>query len=248
MDRALFVLHGPEDKAAAIRTIQGAAVGSRVEVKAVKRTLPQNDLMWALLTEVSQQLDHGGRRYTPEEWKPIFLHGFGREITFLPTLDMKGFIPIELSSSDLSKDEMTQFIEFILKEGAERGVVFRQHQEQQSDEGAPSASSADAGAPPPASASTIPPREKELLVEFCRKGLATVGDNRILPGDRASLIDEMTTRYELELGSSWGDELRQLRRSLIAVLEKDRTAEQAIRWFCEVLECTAEDLSPRRAA
>ncbi len=124
MGRALLVLETPADKQLAVTWIGKAPVGTRVEFKASKRSLPQNDLMWALLTEIAQQLEHGGRKYDPTQWKSIFLSAFGREITFLPSLDLKTFLPIELSSSDLSKDEMTDFIEFILKEGAERGVVF----------------------------------------------------------------------------------------------------------------------------
>lgn len=127
MGRALLVLDTPSDRAKASLWVSKAPVGTRVEFKASKRTLPQNDLLWALLTEVAQQLEHAGRKYEPAQWKAIFLHAFGREVSFLPSLDQKTFLPIELSSSDLSKDEMTDFIEFILKEGGERGVVFRQH-------------------------------------------------------------------------------------------------------------------------
>lgn len=127
MGRALLVLDGPAERAKAVNWIGKAPVGTRVEFKASKRSLPQNDMLWALLTEVAQQLDHGGRKYEPSQWKAIFLQAFGREVSFLPSLDLKTFLPIELSSSDLSKDEMTDFIEFIMKEAAERGVIFRDH-------------------------------------------------------------------------------------------------------------------------
>lgn len=127
MGRALLVLDTPADRAKATHWVTKAPVGTRLEFKASKRTLPQNDLMWALLTEVAQQLEHAGRMYDPAQWKAIFLHAFGREVSFLPSLDQKTFLPIELSSADLSKDEMTDFIEFLLKEGAERGVIFQQH-------------------------------------------------------------------------------------------------------------------------
>jgi hypothetical protein len=129
MGRALLVLESPDDRLKAVTWIGKAPVGTRVEFKASKRTLPQNDMMWALLTEVAQQIEHGGKKYDPEQWKAIFLHAFGREISFLPSLDLKTFLPIELSSADLSKDEMTDFIEFIMKEGSDRGVIFRDHRQ-----------------------------------------------------------------------------------------------------------------------
>ncbi|MGV1913823.1 recombination protein NinB [Agrobacterium vitis] len=127
MGRALLVLENHADRQKATMWIGKAPAGTRIEFKASKRTLPQNDLLWALLTEVSQQLNHAGKKYEPSQWKAIFLHAFGREVSFLPSLDQKTFLPIELSSSDLSKDEMTDFIEFILKEAGERGVVFKDH-------------------------------------------------------------------------------------------------------------------------
>ena len=159
MGRVLLVLECEDDKRKAISWIGKAPIGTRVEFKASKRTLPQNDLLWALLTEVSQQLDHGGKRYEPGQWKAIFLHAFGREVSFLPSLDGKTFLPIELSSSDLSKDEMTDLIEFIIKEGTERGVTFREHNNDNlnPDEESPPPSSVD-GAPPSApEADAVPP-------------------------------------------------------------------------------------------
>lgn len=137
MGRALLVLETPADRGKAVHWITKAPVGTRVEFKASKRTLPQNDLMWALLTDFAQQFAHNGKKYEPSEWKCIFLHAFGREISFLPSLDGRTFLPIEMSSSDLSKQEMTDFIEFILKEAAERGVILHIPKEQ-SESGSPS--------------------------------------------------------------------------------------------------------------
>ena len=142
MGRALLIMDSDDNRRKAVDWIGKAPDGTRIEFKASKRTLPQNDLLWALLTEIAQQVEHNGRKYEPSQWKAIFLHAFGREVTFLPSLDGKTFLPIELSSSDLSKDEMTDFIEFIMKEAAERGVVFKNTNP--ADDAAPSSSAATA--------------------------------------------------------------------------------------------------------
>lgn len=97
---------------------------TRVEFKGAKRTLPQNDRMWAMLTDVAAQKTHAGRRYTPDQWKVLFMHACGREVQFIPALDGSTFIPWGQSSSDLSKQEMTDLIECIAAWGAENGVVF----------------------------------------------------------------------------------------------------------------------------
>ena len=79
-----------------------------------------------MLTDVATQVDHNGKRYTPDQWKVLFMHACGREVQFLPSLDGATFIPWGQSSSDLSKEEMTELIEFMFSWGAEHGVVFHE--------------------------------------------------------------------------------------------------------------------------
>lgn len=131
MGRALIVLNTGADRAKVAAWAAKAPWGSRIEFKAAKRTLPQNDRMWAMLTDIAQQREHNGRRYTPDQWKILFMHACGREVQFLPSLDGSTFIPWGQSSSDLSKREMTDLIEFMFSWGAEHGVVFHEAQEQE---------------------------------------------------------------------------------------------------------------------
>lgn len=124
MGRALLVLNEPADRLTAVEWVRKAPVGTRVEFKAVKRSLPQNDRMWAMLTDVATQVKHVERRFSPDQWKIIFMHACGREVQFLPSLDGATFIPWGQSSADLSKDEMSELIDFIAAWGAQHGVVF----------------------------------------------------------------------------------------------------------------------------
>lgn len=123
MSRALVVILSRSDRERVAHWADGVPYGTRVEFKAPKRTLPQNDLFWGLLTDFSKQVEHCGRKYTPDEWKLILMHAWGREVQFLPALDQSTFIPAA-HSSDLSVQEMTDLIEFIFAEGANRGVQF----------------------------------------------------------------------------------------------------------------------------
>lgn len=124
MSRALLILNTDNDRRVAQSWCEQAKAGTRVEFKAVKRSLEQNSLMWAALTDVSRQVTHMGQHYTPDQWKVLFMHACGREVQFLPGLDHKTFLPWGQSSSDLSKEEMTNLIEFIFSWGAENGVTF----------------------------------------------------------------------------------------------------------------------------
>lgn len=131
MSRATIIINCAADRARVSSWGAKAPWGTRVEFKATKRTIPQNDRMWAMLTDVAQQATHGGRRYTPDQWKVLFMHACGQEVQFLPSLDGATFIPWGQRSSDLSKAEMTDLIEFIFAWGAEHGVKFHEPSEQE---------------------------------------------------------------------------------------------------------------------
>jgi NinB protein. len=134
MSRALVILNSRADREKVCRWAMAVAPGTRVEFKAAKRTTPQNDMMWALLTDLSTQLVWHGRRLTPDSWKLMMLDSLKRELgealEIVPNTDGTGFVNLSTSSSDLSKEEMTMLIELIFKFGAEHGVKFQDEKEQ----------------------------------------------------------------------------------------------------------------------
>ncbi|WP_113132728.1 recombination protein NinB [Hyphomicrobiales bacterium] len=128
MGRALLVLANEAFRRKAIDWIMRAPVDTRVEFKGPKRTTPQNDRMWAMLTDLSLQLAWHGQQLTPEDWKLVMLDALRREkhdqLRLVPNTDGTGFVPLGTSSSDLSKEEMTDLIEIIFAFGARHHVVW----------------------------------------------------------------------------------------------------------------------------
>jgi hypothetical protein len=124
MSRAVVTINREFDRMRAANWINTAPIGTRVEFKASKRSVPQNDRMWAMLTDVAKQLAHHGEPLTTNQWKLLFLDALGRESKTVPALDGKGIVSLGMSSSDLSKDEMSDLIEFIAAFGARHGVKF----------------------------------------------------------------------------------------------------------------------------
>ncbi len=125
MSRYALNLRTEGDKLRAAEILSAAPLGSRFEIKASKRSTDQNSRMWAMLTEVAQQLPWHGVTLRPDDWKLIFLNALKRECRMVPNLDGNGFVDLGRSSSDLSKSEMTDMIELIFKFGAEHGVKFQ---------------------------------------------------------------------------------------------------------------------------
>lgn len=96
-----------------------------VEIKEKTRSLEQNALLWATLTEVSRKVVWHGRKLTPENWKDIFTAALKKQ-DVVPNISGDGFVILGQSTSKMSKKELTELIELIYAFGAENGVVFRE--------------------------------------------------------------------------------------------------------------------------
>ncbi len=121
-----IILHRNRDQAH--RIIAAAPQGSVVTVSAPKRTLSQNDRMWALLTDISVAKPEG-RCLTPDIWKVMFMHSLDHAQRFEMALDGRGMVPVGFRSSKLSKAEMGDLMEFISEYGARHGVRFHDERE-----------------------------------------------------------------------------------------------------------------------
>lgn len=121
MSRALITLNRKEEYDRALRWITQAPPGTRVEFKKPVRSIPQNDLMWARLTEISRHVTWYERKLSPDDWKDIFTAAL-RSPRAVPNLDGTGFVVLGQRTSDMSVEEMTNLLDLIDAFAAERGV------------------------------------------------------------------------------------------------------------------------------
>ncbi len=110
MTRQLVTIYSEEDRKRAMTCIRQAPVATRLEFKAPKRSIPQNERMWLILTAISK-IEWRGQRYTPEEWKDYMMHAYRGE-KWMPAED-GGMVPIGRSTSDLSKQEFGELMEIM---------------------------------------------------------------------------------------------------------------------------------------
>jgi len=108
----------------ALKMVQAAPDGTRLEFKGPRRSLPQNARMWAMLTDIATQLKWCDQVLRPEDWKLIFLDALKRDSRTVPNLDGNGFVYLGRSSSDLSKEDMSNLLELMMAFGVEHGVKF----------------------------------------------------------------------------------------------------------------------------
>lgn len=114
------ILRGGSQRDFAKHMIDRAPVDAVVTIREAKRTIEQNDKMWAMLSDVSRAKPEG-RRATPEVWKALFMHLCGHAVQFEMGLDGRPF-PMGFSSSKLTKAQMSDLIECIYEYGARHGV------------------------------------------------------------------------------------------------------------------------------
>jgi hypothetical protein len=93
-----------------------------VEIKPETRTLAQNARLWAMLTDVSKQVNWYGRKLSEEEWKHVFTASLAKQ-DVVPGID-GGFVVLGKSTSKMTKPEMSELQDLIEAFGAQQGVRF----------------------------------------------------------------------------------------------------------------------------
>lgn len=94
-----------------------------LEIRPEKRSDAQNRRLWAMLADVSAQVDWYGQKLTSEEWKDVFSASLKRT-KVVPGLD-GGFVVCGQSTSKMTKAEMCELQELMEAFGAEKNVRFR---------------------------------------------------------------------------------------------------------------------------
>lgn len=123
MNKQYFILAHDIARQRAEMAVRNAPSGWVVEVKERTRSLDQNSLLWALLTDVSKQVEWYGRKLSPENWKHIFSAALSKQ-DVVPNIDGDGFVVLGQSTSKMGKREFSDLVELINSFGAEHGVVW----------------------------------------------------------------------------------------------------------------------------
>ena len=94
-----------------------------LEVRPEKRSDAQNRRLWAMLADISAQVDWYGQKLTSEEWKDVMSASLKRT-KVVPGLD-GGFVVCGQSTSRMTRAEMCELQELMEAFGVQQGVRFR---------------------------------------------------------------------------------------------------------------------------
>lgn len=94
-----------------------------IEIKELTRTLAQNSMLWACLTDIAEQVVWHGRKLAKEDWKHVISAALYQQ-DVVPNIDGNGFVVLGKSTSKMTVREMRDLIELAQSFGAQQGVKF----------------------------------------------------------------------------------------------------------------------------
>lgn len=124
MSKSIFILAHDLARENALKCVSQAPDGYCVEVKPKTRSLEQNRRLWAMLSDVSRQVDWYGNKLSPESWKDVFTASLKKQ-EVVPGID-GGFVVLGSSTSSMTVKEMTDLQELIGAFGSEKEVKFHE--------------------------------------------------------------------------------------------------------------------------
>lgn len=134
-DRITLTLWNPQQARQALATAWEQAkawlmAGHRLtlEIKPERRSNEQNRRLWAMLSNVADQVEWHGQKLTAEDWKHIFSAALKKQRA-VPGLD-GGFVVLGQSTSRMTKSEMSDMQTLIEAFCAERGVTLNAPEEE----------------------------------------------------------------------------------------------------------------------
>ena len=110
-----------------------AGAEMEITVKRATRTMAQNSRLWAMLTDISRQVDWHGQKLHQDEWKDVFTAALKRQ-KVVPGID-GGFVVIGARTSKMTKAEMSELQELMAAFGAEHQVNFGFEEEEWINQG-----------------------------------------------------------------------------------------------------------------
>lgn len=99
----------------------------RLEIKKATRSTDQNDMFHALIDQVAKAMKTAGSEWSPEDWKRLLIDQWANETgrkfsKVAPSLDGERVVQLGLQSHKFTKEEGSEFIEWLMAWMADKGI------------------------------------------------------------------------------------------------------------------------------
>ena len=96
-------------------------------IKKNRRSLGQNAMMWAILSDISDQVEWHGQKLSKKDWKWVFTAAIRRQ-RMVPGIE-GGMVFLGEPTSGMSKQEMADMLDLMISFGNDRDVVWSEQSE-----------------------------------------------------------------------------------------------------------------------
>jgi hypothetical protein len=102
-----------------------------LEIKTANRSCQQNAKYHAMIDEIAQQAQHLGSKWDSDSWKRLlvdqFLKDSGQKTgKVIPNLAGDGIVQLGMQTRDFTKEQASEFVEWLFAWGAEHGITYTQ--------------------------------------------------------------------------------------------------------------------------
>ena len=101
-----------------------------LEVKDASKSREQEEKYHAIIGDIAKQAKHMGAKWDAETWKRLLCDKFVREIglssQIMANLDNDGLIQLGFQTRKFTKEQASEFVEFLLAWCAENGIELKE--------------------------------------------------------------------------------------------------------------------------
>jgi hypothetical protein len=102
-----------------------------LEVKDASRSDEQNLKYHAIFGDIAKQAEHCGSKWDAEDWKRMLVWQYCKEKQIeagkvVPSLDMTGIVQLGQQTRKFTKEQASEFVEFLLAWCADNGITINE--------------------------------------------------------------------------------------------------------------------------
>jgi hypothetical protein len=99
-----------------------------MEIKFASKSREQEEKYHAMINDIAKQAQHLGAKWSSEDWKRLLVDQYLREAQdkqskIIPNLDGTGIVQLGLQTRKFTKEQASEFVEWLYAWAAENGVV-----------------------------------------------------------------------------------------------------------------------------
>jgi hypothetical protein len=100
-----------------------------MDIQQACKSREQEEKYHAMIGEIAKQAEHLGAKWDAESWKRLLVDQFMRDSKMdgnriLPNLDGTGIVQLGSQTRRFSKEQASEFVEWLLAWGAEHGITY----------------------------------------------------------------------------------------------------------------------------